>query len=170
MIRSAAPTCRRWRCDVGSGLLFAIYKVKIDLDRINKNRNKEPALKDCTVHFQSHFLIALTGSKPNKQFISACLYGDCFRSLTGGKVMCFTTSCSSPSLKCWNCARSLWEFLKREPKTQKLRYTESRSHDTFVLGKGIYPVFGGGKIWDLSICSPAWHCECWRQSTSPAFD
>lgn len=26
-------------------------------------------------------------SKPNKQFISACLYGDHFRSLTGGKVM-----------------------------------------------------------------------------------
>lgn len=69
------------------GAVIAIYKVKIDLNRINKNRNKEPALKDYTVHFQSHFLMALTGSKPNKQFISACLYGDCFRSLTGGKVI-----------------------------------------------------------------------------------
>ncbi|CAB1417479.1 unnamed protein product, partial [Pleuronectes platessa] len=38
---------------------------------------------------------------------------------------------------------SLWEFVRREPKTQQRRCTESCSHDTFVLEKGIYPVLGG---------------------------
>lgn len=56
--------------------------------------------------------------------------------------MCFAPSCSLLFLKCGNSAGSPWEFLKREPKTQQLQCTESRSHDTFVLGKGIYPVLG----------------------------
>lgn len=57
--------------------------------------------------------------------------------------MCSTTSCSFPLLKCWNSTESPWEFLRREPKTQQLQCTESRSHDAFVLEKGIYPVLGG---------------------------
>ena len=88
----------------------------------------------------AHYAVNLINNLP-----FACLYEDCFRYLTAGNTIKHVLQyLLFPTLSemLQQSRESLWEFVRREPKTQQRRCTESCSHDTFVLEKGIYPVLG----------------------------
>lgn len=103
---------------------------------------------------------------------SPCLYEDCLRSLTRGKIIKYVLHCL--------LFLTLFKMLKQcrvpvgvsEEGTQNTAASVHREPLPWHIctEEGDLSCFGGSKIWDLSICSPAWRCECWRQGTSPAFD
>lgn len=146
-----------------------IYVTKL----INKNNL---TFHEYYINFRCHFQLNSTHAQSAVNLINnlifACLDEDCFRYLTGGKMikyvlhyLLFLTLLKKAEIVQGPCG----SFWGGNPKHSSFSAQRAAPMTHLYWRRG-FILFGGSKIWDLSICSPAWHCECWRQGTSPPFD